>query len=78
MTRLEQIEKRLAEIGNDLSGAGAEGKTEEELNKIEEEVRSLKAEKTSILNAAAKRSSIEKEIAEGRKELYYLCSLFCV
>jgi len=66
MTRLEQIEARLDEIEKELNSEEVEGKTEEELDKVEEEVRSLKAEKSSILNAATKRASIEKAIAEGR------------
>lgn len=66
MTRLETIEKRLAEIGEELTSEEIEAKTEEELNQMEEEVRSLKAEKASILNAAEKRASLEKAIAEGR------------
>ena len=38
MSRLESIEARLAEIEKELSGDDAEGKTEEDLAKIEEEV----------------------------------------
>lgn len=66
MSRLEKIEARLAEIEKELSGDDVEGKTEEDLSKIEEEVRSLQAEKTGILKAAEKRASLEKAIAEGR------------
>ena len=66
MTRLEQIEKRMKEINDELSSEAAASKTEEELNKIEEEVRNLNAEKSGILKAAEKRASIEKAIAEGR------------
>lgn len=66
MTRLEQIEKRMKEINDELSSEAAANKTEEELNKIEEEVRNLNAEKSGILKAAEKRASIEKAIAEGR------------
>ena len=65
MTRLEKIEKRLDEIEKELNSDAADEKTDEELDEMEEEVRSLKAEKTKILNAA-KRSSLEREIAEGR------------
>lgn len=67
MTRLEKIEARLSEIEKELNSEAMEEKTEEELDKMEEEVRSLKKEKEGILNAAAKRRSLEKEIAEGRK-----------
>ena len=66
MTRLEKIEARLDEIEKELNSDAADEKTEEELDEMEEEVRSLKSEKTKILNAAKKRSSLEKEIAEGR------------
>lgn len=66
MARLEAIETRLAEIEKELNTEEIESKTEAELDEIEAEVRSLKAEKESILNAASKRSSIEKAIAEGR------------
>ena len=66
MSRLEKIEARLAEIEKELNSEEAEEKTEEELDKMEEEVRSLQTERTSILNAATKRSSLEKAIAEGR------------
>lgn len=66
MTRLEEIEARLAEIDKEIRSKEAESKTEEELAKIEEEVRSLQAEKAGILAAAEKRASLEKAIAEGR------------
>ena len=67
MTRLEKIEARLAEIEKELGSDAMDEKTEEELDKMEEEVRSLKTEKEGILKAAEKRKSLEKEIAEGRK-----------
>lgn len=66
MTRLEKIEARLEEIEKELNSEEVEEKTEEELDQMEEEVRSLQKERTSILNAASKRSSLEKAIAEGR------------
>lgn len=66
MTRLEKIEARLDEIEKELNSGAMDDKNEEDLNKIEEEVRSLKAEKTKILDNAAKRTSLEKMIAEGR------------
>lgn len=66
MSRLEKIEARLAEIEKELTSEEVDEKTEEDLDKMEEEVRSLQAERTSILNAATKRSSLEKAIAEGR------------
>ena len=66
MTRLEKIEARLAEIEKELNSEEAEAKTEEELDEMEAEVRSLQTERTSILNAAEKRASLEKSIAEGK------------
>lgn len=66
MTRLEEIEARLAAIAMEIRSKEAESKTEEELAKLEEEVRSLQAEKAGILAAAEKRASLEKAIAEGR------------
>lgn len=66
MSRLEKIEARLAEIEKELNSEEVAEKTEEELEQMEQEVRSLQIERTSILNAATKRSSIEKAIAEGR------------
>lgn len=66
MTRLEKIEARLAEIEKELNSEEADAKTEEELDEMEEEVRSLQKERTGILNAASKRASLEKAIAEGR------------
>ena len=66
MTRLEKIETRLAEIEKELNSEEVESKSEEDLNKMEEEVRSLQTERTQILNAASKRASIEKAIAEGK------------
>ena len=66
MTRLEKIEARLDELEKELNSEEMEEKTEEELDQIEEEVRTLQTEKKTILNAATKRASIEKAIAEGR------------
>ena len=66
MTRLETIETRLAEIEKELNSESIEAMTEADLDKMEAEVRSLKDERTSILNAAEKRASLEKAIAEGR------------
>ena len=66
MTRLETIETRLAEIEKELNSESIEEMTEADLDKMEAEVRSLKDERTSILNAAEKRASLEKAIAEGR------------
>ena len=66
MTRLETIETRLAEIEKDLNSESIEAMTEADLDKMEAEVRSLKDERTSILNAAEKRASLEKAIAEDR------------
>lgn len=66
MTRLEEIEVRLAEIQKELRSKEAENKTEEELATIEAEIRSLQDERSGILKAAEKRASLEKAIAEGR------------
>lgn len=66
MTRLEKIEARLAEIEKELNSEEVDAKTEEELDDMEKEVRSLKAEKAGILERAAKRASLEKAIAEGK------------
>lgn len=66
MTRLEQIEARLDEIEKELNSGAMNDKSEEDLNKVEEEVRSLKDERSKILGNAAKRTSLEKMIAEGR------------
>lgn len=67
MSRLEQIEARLDQIEKELTSEEIENKTEEELDQIEEEVRTLKADRNKIIEAAKRRSSLEKEIAEGRK-----------
>ena len=66
MTRTEQIEKRLAEIAAELRSDNAEAKTAEELDALEKEVRSLQDEKKAIIEAAQKRSALEKAIAEGK------------
>lgn len=66
MSRLEKIEARLAEIEKELNSEDVENKTDEELEQMEEEVRSLQTERKTILDAATKRASIEKAIAEGR------------
>ena len=66
MTRLETIETRLAAIAQELSSEDADKKTSEELDALEKEVRSLQEEKKNIMDAAQKRASIEKEIAEGK------------
>ena len=76
MTRLEKIEARLAEIEKELNSDAMDEKTEEELDKMEEEVRSLKSEKAGILKAIEKRASLEKEIAEGRKGVDITPDLF--
>lgn len=65
MTRSEAIETRLAEIEKELNSDNIEGL---DLDKLEEEVRSLKEEKAGIIEKAEKRASLEKEIAEGRKQ----------
>lgn len=66
MTRTEEINKRLAEIEKELNSPEIEKRTAEELDALEKEVRSLKDEANRIKEAAEKRASIEKEIAEGR------------
>ena len=66
MTRTEQIEKRLAEIAQELRSDKADEKTNDELDALEKEVRSLQDEKKAIMEAAQKRSALEKAIAEGK------------
>ena len=66
MTRLEKIEARLDELEKELNSEEVDEKTEEELDEMEKEIRSLQTERTGILNAAQKRKSLEKAIAEGR------------
>lgn len=66
MTRLEKIEARLAEIEKQLNGEEADAMTEEQLNQVEEEVRSLKKEKDGIIKAAERRRALERDLAEGR------------
>lgn len=66
MTRLEKIEARLAEIEKQLNGDEADSMTEEQLDQMEEEVRSLKKERDGILKAAERRRALERDIAEGR------------
>lgn len=59
MTRLEEIEARLAEIPNALESDGAD------LDAIEKEVRGLKDERKAINEAAEKREALLKEVAAG-------------
>ena len=66
MSRLEKIEARLAEIEKELNSEEIDSKDDSELDKLEEEVRSLKQEKTAIMERAEKRRALEKEIAEGK------------
>lgn len=65
MTRLETIETRLADIEKELNSENVDGL---DLDKLEEEVRSLKEEKASIIEKAEKRAALERSIAEGKTE----------
>lgn len=59
MTRIEEIEKRMAEISAEIEIEGAD------LDALEAEVRSLKEEKAGIIAQAEKRKAIEAEIRKG-------------
>lgn len=59
MTRIEEIEKRMAEISAEIEVEGAD------LDALEAEVRSLKEEKAGIIAQAEKRKAIEAEIRKG-------------
>lgn len=59
MTRIEEIEKRMAEISAEIEVEGAD------LDALEAEVRSLKEERAGIIAQAEKRKAIEEEIRKG-------------
>lgn len=59
MNRIEEIEARMAAIADELENEGAD------IDALETEVRSLKAEKTQIMEAAEKRNRLKTEVAGG-------------
>jgi HK97 family phage major capsid protein len=65
MTRLQQIEQRLAAIEADINTRG-EAIPTEELQTLNQEVTDLKAERTQLLANAEQRNGILAGIAEGR------------
>lgn len=67
MTRMQEIEARLAAIANEIESRGAE-LTAEQLNALETEVNSLKAERAGLIAAAEQRSNLLNSIAEGRAD----------
>ena len=67
MTRMQEIEARLAAIANEIESRGAE-LTAEQLNALETEVNSLKAERAGLIAAAEQRFNLLNSIAEGRAD----------
>lgn len=65
MHRIQEIEARLAAIGQDVEARGAELSTEE-LAKLQNEVSELKAERAALLTAIEQRNSILDSVAEGK------------
>lgn len=63
MNRIEEIEARMAAIADELETDGAD------IDALETEVRSLKAEKTQIMDAAEKRNKLKAEVAGGAGKL---------
>ena len=59
MNRIKEIEARMAAIANELENEGAD------IDALETEVRSLKAEKEQILQAAEKRNKLKADVASG-------------
>lgn len=59
MNRIEEIEARLSAIAGELDSDGAD------IDALETEVRSLKAEKAQIVEAAEKRNNLKAEVAAG-------------
>lgn len=59
MNRIEEIETRMAEIADELENDGVN------IDALETEVRSLKAEKAQIMEAAEKRHKLKAEVARG-------------
>lgn len=67
MKTLQEVEARLAAIANEIESRGEE-LTAEQLNALETEVNSLKAERAGMIAAAEQRSSLLNSIAEGRAQ----------
>lgn len=65
MTRLQEIEARLAAIANEIEQRGAE-LTAEQLTAFETEVNNLKTERAGLVAAAEQRNNLLNSIAEGR------------
>lgn len=59
MNRIEEIEARLSAIAGELENDGAD------IDALETEVRSLKAEKEQMIQAAEKRNKLKAEVAAG-------------
>lgn len=59
MNRIEEIEARLSAIAGELENDGAD------IDALETEVRSLKAEKEQMMQAAEKRNKLKAEVAAG-------------
>ena len=59
MTRLEEIEARMAAITEECEQENAD------IDALTEEVRRLKEERESIVNAAEKRNRLKTDIASG-------------
>lgn len=59
MNRIEEIETRMAAIADELENDGVD------IDALETEVRSLKAEKAQIMEAAEKRNKLKAEVAGG-------------
>lgn len=59
MNRIEEIEARLSAIAGELENDGAD------IDALETEVRSLKAEKEQMMRAAEKRNKLKAEVAAG-------------
>lgn len=59
MSRIEEIEVRMAAIADELENDGVD------IDALETEVRSLKAEKAQIMEAAEKRNKLKAEVAGG-------------
>ena len=60
MTRLEEIEARMAAITEECEQENAD------IDALTEEVRRLKEERESIVNAAEKRNRLKTDIASGK------------
>lgn len=62
MNRIEEIETRMAEIADELENDCVN------IDALETEVRSLKAEKAQIMEAAEKRNKLKAEVAGGKAD----------